>query len=92
MRKILTAVALSIALPSLAHAQTAPAQAPAPKASCCEKMDSGKHGKMNCRKHKAGMEHGQHDGKAGVDPHAGHDMGPSGTKAPAADAPQAHQH
>lgn len=88
MRKLLTAVALAIALPALAHAQTAPAPAPAPKASCCEKMACGKDGKMDCCK----MDHSRHDGKTGADPHAGHDMGSSGTKAPAADAPQAHQH
>ena len=36
MKKILTAIALAIALPDVAHAQAAPA--PAPKADCCEKM------------------------------------------------------
>jgi len=71
MKKLLAAVALSIALPALAHAQTVPA--PAPKASCCEKMkDKGccKDGKMDCCKDMTKM----HDMKAGADPHAGHDM------------------
>ncbi len=36
MKKILTAIALAIALPAVAHAQAAPT--PAPKADCCEKM------------------------------------------------------
>lgn len=36
MTKILTAIALAIALPAVAHAQAAPT--PAPKADCCEKM------------------------------------------------------
>lgn len=77
MNKILTAVALSIALPALAHAQPAPA--PAPKASCCEKMKD-----MDCCKD-GKMDHSKHDMKAGsADPHAGHDMGGSGAKAPPA--------
>ncbi len=36
MTKILTAIALAIAFPAVAHAQAAPT--PAPKADCCEKM------------------------------------------------------
>lgn len=40
MKNILTAVALSIALPAVTHAQAAPA--PAAKADCCEKMKAGK--------------------------------------------------
>lgn len=73
MNKILTAIALSIALPAVAHAQAAPA--PAPKADCCEKMDKPccKDMKADCCK---GMDHSKmgHDMKAGTDPHAGHDM------------------
>lgn len=58
--------AFAIALPSVAHAQTAPAPAPAQEKKmecCCEKMGM----KMDCcDKHgKAG---------AGQDEHAGHDM------------------
>ena len=36
MKNILTAIALSIAIPAVAHAQGAPA--PAPNMACCEKM------------------------------------------------------
>lgn len=38
MKKILTAIALSIALPAVAYAQAAPA----PKADCGDKMKAGK--------------------------------------------------
>lgn len=77
MKKILTAIALSIALPAVAHAQAAPA--PAPKGDCCEKME-----KPCCCKD---MDHSKmgHDMKPGADPHAGHDM----SNAP---APSGHQH
>jgi len=89
MNKILTAIALSIALPAVAHAQAAPA--PAPKSDCCEKMDKPccKDMKSDCCK---GMDHSKmdhskmgHDMKAGTDPHAGHHM-----SKPA--APAGHQH
>ncbi|MDQ3143286.1 MAG: alanine and proline-rich secreted protein Apa [Pseudomonadota bacterium] len=89
MNKLLAAVALSIALPALAHAQTVPA--PAPKAGCCEKMkdkDCCKDGKMDCCKDMAKMDHEKHDMKSGADPHAGHDI--SGAKAPQADGHQNH--
>ncbi len=85
MNKLLAAVALSIALPALAHAQTVPA--PPPKASCCEKMkDKGccKNGKMDCCKDMAKMDHSKHDMKAGADPHAGHDMSKPSAKSPGA--------
>ena len=36
MNKLMTAVALAIALPGVAHAQAAPAEKP--KMECCEKM------------------------------------------------------
>ena len=85
MKKIMTAVALSIALPALAHAQTAPVSAP--KADCCEKMKA--ESKECCCKDMAKMGHGEHDMKAGADSHAGHDM--SGSNTPAADAHQNHQ-
>lgn len=42
MKKILTAIALTIALPAMALAQTAPA--PASKADCCERMKDMKAG------------------------------------------------
>ena len=70
MKKILTAIALSIALPAVVHAQAAPA--PAPKMACCEKMKT--EGKECCCKDMAKMDHGKHNMKAGGDPHAGHDM------------------
>ena len=67
MKTILTAIALTIALPAMAHAQAAPPAAP--KAGCCEKMKD-----MAECKDMAKMDHGKHDMKAGADPHAGHDM------------------
>ena len=76
MKKILTAITLSIAIPAVAHAQAAPA--PAPKMECCEKMKAAG---MDC-KDMAKMDHSKHDMKAGADPHAGHDM--SQTAPPAA--------
>lgn len=61
MNKLLTAIALTIALPAVAHAQATPA----PKADCCEKMKA--EGKECCCKDMAGKDHG-------ADAHAGHDM------------------
>lgn len=60
MNKLLTAIALTIALPAVAHAQAAPA----PKADCCEKMKAK--GKECCCKDMSGKDHG-------ADAHAGHD-------------------
>jgi len=77
MKKMLTAIALSIAIPAMAHAQAAPA--PASKMACCEKMKAD--GKECCCNDMAKMDHGKHDMKAGADAHAGHDMP---QKAPAA--------
>lgn len=70
MKKLLTAIALSIALPAMAHAQAAPA--PAAKPDCCAKMKAEK--KECCCKEMAMMGQGKHDMKAGADAHAGHDM------------------
>ena len=70
MKKILTAIALTIALPAVANAQAVPA--PAPKMACCEKMKA--EGKECCCKDMAKMDQGKPGMKAGVDPHAGHDM------------------
>jgi hypothetical protein len=70
MKKLLTAIALTIALPAVAHAQGAPA--PASKMACCEKMKAA--GKECCCKDMAKMDHSKHDMKGGTDPHAGHDM------------------
>ena len=80
MKKILTAIALTIALPAVAHAQAAPA-----KADCCEKMKD-----MNCCKGMAGMDHAGHDMK-GMDSHSMQIMSQPGAKAPQADPHQNHQ-
>ena len=77
MKKILTAIALTIALPAVAHAQAAPA--PAAKMECCEKMKE----KCDCCKDMAKMDHDKQGMKAGADPHAGHDMSKSSAPAPA---------
>lgn len=84
MNKVLTAIALSIALPAVAHAQSAPA--PAAKADCCAKMKA--EGKECCCKDMAKKDHGKHDMKAGADAHGGHDM--SGANAPQADTQHDH--
>jgi hypothetical protein len=57
MKKILTAVALSIAVPAVAHEQAAPA----PTEDCCEKMKA--EGKECCCKDMAGKGHAKHDMK-----------------------------
>ena len=56
MNKILTAIALSIALPAVAYAQDAPA--PEAKQDCCEKMKA--EGKECCCKDMAGKDHADH--------------------------------
>jgi hypothetical protein len=74
MNKILTAIALSIALPAVAHAQAAPA--PEAKQDCCEKMKA--EGKECCckdmmAKMHEGMKHEGHDRADGAKPeHQGH--------------------
>ena len=78
MKKMLTAIALTIALPAMAHAQAAPA--PAPKMACCEKMKAD--GKECCCKDMVKMDHSKHDMKAGADAHAGHDMSQKAPPAP----------
>lgn len=70
MNKMMIAIAMSVAVPAVASAQTAPA--PAAKMDCCEKMKA--EGKECCCKDMAKMDHGKHDMKGGADPHAGHDM------------------
>ena len=91
MNKLMIAIALTIALPAAALAQTAPA--PSHTMECCEKMKTA--GK-DC-KDMAKMDHGKHDMKAGADAHAGHDMSQMSAKAPApapaaGPAAAAHQH
>lgn len=61
MTKILTAIALAIAIPAVAHAQAAPA--PEAKQDCCEKMKA--EGKKCCCKDMADKDHaghGEHQG------------------------------
>ena len=93
MKKILTAVALALALPAMASAQATTA---ASKADCCEKMKD----KAGCKdmanmdhsKHDMSkMDHSKHDMKAGADSHAGHVMPAPAAKAPSADAHANHQ-
>ena len=83
MNKFLAAIALTIALPAMAHAQAVSA---APKAGCCEKMKD-----MAGCKDMAKMDHGKHDMKAGADPQAGHAMSEPAAKSPQTDAHQNHK-
>ena len=104
MKKYLAAIALTVALPAMAHAQAATT---APKAGCCEKMkdmasckdmakmDHSAHGKKAGTDPHAGhdmskMDHSAHGMKAGTDPHAGHDMSKPAAKSPT--APTTHNH
>lgn len=61
MNKILTAIAIALALPAIAHTQTAPPTPPAEKNCCCDKMGE----KMKCcDKHgDAGANHDGHSGE-----------------------------
>ncbi|MFL6779924.1 MAG: hypothetical protein ACJ8E8_12915 [Sphingomicrobium sp.] len=61
MNKLLTAIALSIALPAVAHAQATPV--PAPEKDCCEKMKA--EGKKCCCDDMDHKDHGEHDGHQG---------------------------
>jgi len=67
MKTLLTAFALTIALPAVAHAAE-PAPSPEAKQDCCEKMKA--EGKECCCKDMANKDHAQHDAKSGE--HAGH--------------------
>jgi hypothetical protein len=61
MNKLLTAIALTIALPTVAHAAE-PAPAPEAKQDCCGKMKA--EGKECCCKdmdHKDHAQHGEHE-------------------------------
>lgn len=68
MMKLMTAIALTIALPSVAYAAD---PAPAPKQDCCEKMKAESKECCCCKDmdHKDHAEHGDH---AMGDAHAGH--------------------
>ena len=83
MNKFLAAIALTVALPAMAHAQAVTA---APKAGCCEKMKD-----MAGCKGMAKMDHSKHDMKAGADPHAGHVMSKPTAQAPQADVHSNHK-
>ena len=89
MKKILTAIALTIALPAMANAQAAPATTS--KADCCEKMKNMADCKDMAKMDHSKMDHSGHDMKAGANLHADHDMPQPGAKAPQADAHQNHQ-
>ncbi len=80
MTKFVTAIALAIALPAAAHAQTAP---PAVKMDCCEKMKAA--GK-DCCKDMAGMDHSKMDHSK-----MGHGTQQSAPQ-PQTDQNQTHQH
>lgn len=74
MNKLMTAVALAIALPGVAHAQAAPAEKP--KMECCEKMKD----KCCCEK-MAGKNADGSPAPSPDDAHAGHDMQPAAAPA-----------
>ena len=74
MKKLFGAIALAIAIPSIAQAQTAPA----PKMDCCEKKKE----KCACCKDMAGKGHKGHDMSGSENPHAGHDMTPKAPSPP----------
>jgi len=58
MKKILTAIAFAIALPSIAHAQAAPT--PPAKEDCCDKMKA-EHKKCCCCDDMDKKAHADHD-------------------------------
>ena len=69
MKKLIAAILLSVALPAVAHAQSAPA--PAPKEDCCDKMKA--EGKECCCKDMAKdghAEHSMHDKSDSSNEHA----------------------
>ncbi len=80
MKMMMTAIALTIALPAVANAQSAPA--PAPKTEQGHKMD------CKCCKDMAANGHAGHQMGGGSGGHAGHAMGQQGANAPNA----GHQH
>ena len=61
MKMMMTALALAIAFPAVAHAQAAPA--PEAKQDCCEKMKA--EGKECCCKDMAKKDHAEHGMHAG---------------------------
>ena len=69
MLKLMTAIALTIALPAAAYAAD-PAPKPEAKQDCCEKHKA--EGKECCCKDMAGKDHAEHGDHAMGDAHAGH--------------------
>lgn len=69
MKKFLTAVALTIAIPAVASAQAVAAK------DCCKSMkeDCCKSGKADCCKDMQGMMTGDHQTMTGMNMPAGHD-------------------
>lgn len=70
MNRLLTAIAVAIALPGVAHAQTAPE---APKMECCAKMKD----KCGCCEKMGAKPSDAQQAPSSDDPHAGHDMNPA---------------
>ena len=70
MHKLITVVALAIALPGVARAQAAPAEKP--KMECCDKRKET----CGCCDKMAGKPAGGTDAPSS-DPHADHDMTPA---------------
>lgn len=70
MDKLVAAVALAVALPGIAHAQSAPLEKP--KMACCEKMKE----KCACCD-KMAVKPASGADTSSSDPHAGHDMKPA---------------
>ena len=89
MNKLFAAIALTVALPAMAHAQ---AVTNAPKADCCAKMkDMAGCKDMACCKDMAKMDSKMSDTKPGADLHAGHDMSKPMATTPQADVHSNHQ-
>jgi hypothetical protein len=74
MNKLIAAVAMAIALPSVAHAQAATAEKQ--KMECCDKMKD----KCACCDKMAGKP-ASGSSAPSSDPHAGHDMAPGAAPA-----------
>lgn len=82
MKKMLTAIALTIALPAVAGAQAAPA----PNADCCKNMKDMK----DCMD-MAKMDHSMQGMKSGANANAGNDASQPAAKAPQAETHMNHQ-
>ena len=71
MNKLMTAIALAIALPGVAHAQAAPAEKP--KMECCKTMKDT----CACCDTMAGKPASSGGAAPSSDPQAAHDMAPA---------------